>query len=458
MDRDGLPLPQRHWSMLAIALGIAMAALDSAIANVALPTMSKELGATPADSVWIVNAYQLAIVVALLPLASLGECIGYRRIYLGGLVFFTAGSFACSQSGSLAVLVTSRAVQGLGAAGIMSVNGALVRLTYPKARLGGGIGLNALVLSIAAALGPTIASAILAIGPWEWLFAVNVPIGIVNFVIASRALPDSDLSDEAFDWRSAFLNILMFGSFFISVDIFSQGKQLVMAGVLLATALVAGVVLFWRELKAPQPLVPIDLLRNPVFSLSVLTSVCSFAAYMLAFVALPFYFQTALHRNQVETGFLMSPWPVAVGLAAPLAGRLSDRISSAILGACGLGVLAIGMALLATLPGHASILRISWPMALCGLGFGFFQAPNNRTFLSSAPLERAGAASGMLAVARLLGLTTGATLSAVIFRFVPTGAESTALLAGSVLAGTAAVISLTRLRGQMPSTASSPQP
>jgi MFS transporter, DHA2 family, multidrug resistance protein len=93
MDRDGLPLPQRHWSMLAIALGISTAALDSAIANVALPTMSKELGATPADSVWIVNAYQLAIVVALLPIASLGECIGYRRIYLGGLVFFTVGSF-----------------------------------------------------------------------------------------------------------------------------------------------------------------------------------------------------------------------------------------------------------------------------------------------------------------------------------------------------------------------------
>jgi MFS transporter, DHA2 family, multidrug resistance protein len=441
--------------MLAIGLGIAMAMLDSSIANVALPTMSKELGATPADSVWIINAYQLAIVVALLPLASLGEHIGYRPVYLAGLVFFTVGSFACSQSGNLAVLVASRAVEGLGAAGIMSVNGALVRFTYPRALLGRGVGLNALVLSIAAALGPTIASAILAVGPWEWLFAVNVPIGIVNILIASRALPDSDRSGDPFDWTSAFLNALMFGSFFISVDIFSRAKQVAMAGVLLAAALVAGVILFRRELKAPQPLVPIDLMRNPVFSLSVLTSVCSFAAYMLAFVALPFYFQTALHRDPVETGFLMTPWPVATGLAAPLAGRLSDRISSAILGAFGLGVLAIGMVFLATLPEHATILRISWPMALCGLGFGFFQAPNNRTFLSSAPLQRAGAASGMLAVARLLGLTTGATLSALIFRFVPNSAESTALLTGSVLGATAAIISLARLRGQMSATASS---
>jgi MFS transporter, DHA2 family, multidrug resistance protein len=186
----------------------------------------------------------------------------------------------------------------------------------------------------------------------------------------------------------------------------------------------------------------------PIFSLSVLTSICSFAAYMLAFVALPFYFETAMHRDQVQTGLLMTPWPVALGLAAPLAGRFSDRIPSAILGAFGLSALAIGLILLATLSEHSTILRIVLPMALCGLGFGFFQAPNNRTLLSSAPRRRAGAAGGMLAIARLLGFTAGASVSALTFRFAPKDAETTALLTGAALAAFAVIVSLLRLREQ----------
>jgi MFS transporter, DHA2 family, multidrug resistance protein len=446
---DGLPVPQRYWSMAAIGLGIAMSVLDAAVANVALPTMARELGATPAASVWIINAYQLAILITLLPLASLGERIGYRRVYLAGLVLFTAGSLACTLSASLTALVISRVAQGLGASCIMGVNGALVRFTYPQALLGRGVGLNALVVSIAAALGPTLASAILAAGTWQWLFAINVPIGIVNLLIASRALPHSDLSSLPFDWTSAVLNALMFGLFFIGADTIGTGHDGILpASLELAGAAMAGIVLFRRAMKSQLPLIPVDLLKVPIFSLSVLTSICSFAAYMLAFVALPFYFETAMHRGQVQTGLLMTPWPMALGLAAPIAGRLSDRIPSAILGAFGLGTLAIGLIFLATLTEHSTVLQIVLPMALCGLGFGFFQAPNNRTLLSSAPRRRAGAAGGMLAIARLLGFTVGASLSALIFRFAPRDAETTALLIGAALAACAMIVSLARLREQ----------
>lgn len=311
-----------------------MAVLDSAISNVALPTMAQELEATPAAAVWIVNAYQLAIVITLLPLASLGEHLGFRRIYLTGLVLFTAGSLACTLSHSLAALVAARTAQGFGAAGIMSVNGALVRFTYPRALLGSGVGLNALVVSIAAALGPTIASAILAVGPWEWLFAINVPIGILNLVIATRSLPRSPLSDAPFDWISAAMNAIMFGFVFVGADAYSscaEGPFITVA--LLLGGAVAGFLLYRREKGAPAPVIPIDLLRMAVFRLSVLTSICSFAANMLAFIALPFFFQTALHSDQVQTGLLMTPWPVAAGLAASISGRLSDRVPSAILGA-----------------------------------------------------------------------------------------------------------------------------
>ena len=142
------------------------------------------------------------------------------------------------------------------------------------------------------------------------------------------------------------------------------------------------------------PLIPIDLFRNPVFSLSILASICAFAAFTIAFVALPFYFQNTLGRDQVEVGLLMTPWPVALGLAAPLAGRLSDRISAGLLGAFGMVLLAVGLGLLTQLTPAATGLSIGTWMALCGLGFGFFQAPNNRTMLAAAPRPARGRRAG----------------------------------------------------------------
>ena len=435
--------------MLAIGLGITMAVLDSAVANIALPTIARELDATPAEAVWVINAYQLALVVTLLPLAALGERLGYRRVYEAGLVVFTAGSLACALSHSLPLLVTSRIVQGLGASGIMSVNGALVRFTYPQASLGRGVGLNALVVSVAAAIGPTIASAILALGSWEWLFAVNVPIGLVNIVLATRVLPYSDLSERGFDWSSAALNALAFGLFFIGADALTHGSGASLsASFEIAAAVAAAFFLMRRQVGEPQPLIPVDLMKIPVFALSVATSICSFTAYMLSFLALPFYFETVLNRDQVQTGLLMTPWPVALGLAAPLAGRLSDRVPSAILGSAGLGLLAAGLGLLAIMPLQASTFDIVWRMALCGFGFGFFQAPNNRTMLASAPRRRAGAAGGMLATARLIGLTIGASLAAMMFRIAPLNAEMIDLITAAVFALAAAAASISRLLAQ----------
>jgi MFS transporter, DHA2 family, multidrug resistance protein len=444
---DGLPTPQRWWAMLAIAVAITMAVLDSAVANTALPSIARQLGITPAQSVWIINAYQLAIVVLLLPVAALGERIGYRRVYLLGLGLFTLGSLACALSGSVAALVLSRIVQGFGAAGIMAVNGALVRHTFPHASLGRGVGFNALVVSMAGAIGPTVASGILAIGPWQWLFAINVPIGLFNLLFAARVLPWSAQSDKPLDWLSAALSACAFGLFFVGVDTFTHGSaSAAVAAAELTLGALAGLALFMRERHEARPLIPIDLLRIPVFGLSAATSICSFAAYMLAFLALPFWFQTVLHRDQVETGLLMTPWPVGVGLVAPLAGRLADRVPAAVLGSAGLAVLAIGLALLSQLPPDAGTPAIVWRMAVCGLGFGFFQAPNNRTMLGSVPRDRAGAAGGMLATARLTGMTCGATIAALVFRLVPVDGEHLSLLVAVGLAIAGGLASLSRLR------------
>src|ERR1700749_987038 len=163
---DGLPYPQRFWAIVAIGLGITLAVIDSAIANVALPTIASDLHPNPALSIWVVNGYQLAITISLLPLSSLGDIAGYRRVYLSGLALFTIASLGCAFSTTLPMLATARVIQGFGAAGIMSVNTALLRFIYPQKLLGRGIGINALVVAVSAAAGPTIASAILSVAKW----------------------------------------------------------------------------------------------------------------------------------------------------------------------------------------------------------------------------------------------------------------------------------------------------
>jgi DHA2 family multidrug resistance protein-like MFS transporter len=440
---EGLPVPQRHWAAVAIWLALALSVLDGSIANIALPTIARTLSAPPAESVWVVNAYQLTIVVSLLPLAALGEIVGYRRVFGIGVVLFTLASLGCTLAGSLTTLAIARAIQGLGAACIMSENGALMRFTYPPHLLGRGIGLNALVISVTAAIGPTVASGILAVASWQWLFAINVPIGIVTLLIGRKSLPTNPTSG-VLDIAGTILNVLMFGLAFIGIDLLTRAGFTLSGVMVTGLGTVAGILLVLRSRKQLRPLIPLDLLKSGLFTLSVTTSIISFSAQMLAFVSLPFYFEDVLHRSAVETGLLMTPWPLAVGIGAPISGRLADRFPAAILGGIGLFALMAGLALLAMLPAHATTLDIVWRMALCGLGFGIFQAPNNRTMLFSAPLDRSGAAGGMLATARITGQTIGATLAAIAFRFAA-HADTVALGVASGLAGIAIMTSLARL-------------
>ncbi|HEX9491233.1 MAG TPA: MFS transporter [Stellaceae bacterium] len=443
-DGDGLPLPQRYGAILTIALGITMAVLDGAIANVALPTIAKDMLASPASSIWVVNAYQLAITILMLPLASLGEIVGFRRVYYAGLVVFTLASLACALATSLPALTAARVLQGIGAAGILSVNGALVRFIYPRRMLGRGIGVNTIVVAVSAALGPTVAAAILAVASWPWLFAINVPIGAVALV-AARTLPRTPGAARRFDIVSALLNALFFGLLIVALDGAGHGEGVLGVALEAAVALLAGVALVLRQLPQTSPLLPVDLLRIPIFALSIATSVCSFMAQMLAYVALPFYLQDALGRSQVETGLLMTPWPLATAIVAPIAGWLADRYPAGALGGIGLAAFAAGLLLLALLPAHPSNADIAWRMAVCGLGFGLFQAPNNRAILSAAPRDRSGGASGMLGTARLLGQTVGAALMALMFNLFGDRATAAALLASAGIALVAAGVSCTRL-------------
>jgi MFS transporter, DHA2 family, multidrug resistance protein len=443
---DGLPVPRRYWAVAAILLSICMSVLDSTITNVALPTIARDFHASSAASIWVVNAYQLAILVVLLPLASLGEVVGYRRISQAGLWVFTLASLACALAPSLLTLSIARAIQGLGAAGIVSVNAALVRFTYPHRYLGRAIGINAFVVATSAALGPTIASAVLAVAQWRWLFGINVPLGVLTIVIARFSLPDADRTHRPLNYAGALLYAGSFGLLLSGLQSLAHHSATWLALLQIAAGAALGAVLVHHELRRTAPLIPFDLLRVRLFTLSLAASLCAFVAQMSALVALPFEIQRLGH-SAVETGLYMTPWPVALAIAAPIAGRLADRYPAGALGGLGLLVMSAGLALLAYFPADGTAAGFVWRMAVCGLGFGLFQSPNNRAILSSAPRARSGAAGGMLSTSRLIGQTLGAAVVAILFRAYPATGSNLALSVAAALALVAAFVSVTRLSG-----------
>ncbi len=445
-------MPQRIWAILAVAFGVSLSVIDSAIANVALPTIGKELGISAADSIWIVNAYQLAIMVSLLSFSSLGDIIGYRKVYIGGLAVFTIASVGCAMSDSLQTLVLARVMQGFGAAAVTSVNTTLIRIIYPKAQLGRGLGINATIVAVSSVAGPTLAAGILAVADWPWLFAVNIPIGIVALTMGQRFLPDNPVRvrNHRFEWKDALMNALTFGLMMASVEGFSHGLDPRIIWVGITAMLVIGFFFIRGQLREPYPILPFDLLRIPIFSMSIATSICSFVGQSLAMVALPFYLQYECGYDQVNTGLLMTAWPAVIMVVAPAAGFLVERVHAGALGGVGLAAMAAGMFALAVLPAEPTAADIIWRLVLCGAGFGLFQSPNNSIIIASAPPERSGSASGMLATARLIGQTTGAAMMALLFHVVPQNSTHTALWLAGGFALVGSIVSMSRLRQPLP--------
>ena len=449
---DGLPPRERRRAMLAVAVAIAMSVLVTSLANIALPTIARDLNATPAASIWVVNAYQLAVTVTLLPFASIGDIYGHRRVYIWGLAVYTAASLLCAIAPSLPVLVIGRVLQGFGGAGIMSVNGALVRFIFPRNALGRGIGFNALVVAGSSAAGPSVAAAIMSVLSWPWLFALQVPAGIAALWMSHRFLPPTPRISHPFDPLSAVMNAVTFGLFISALDGIGRGQGAVTVLIELSVSIVVGWFFVHRQYTLPAPMLPVDLFRRPVFALSVATAIFAHAAQLVAFVALPFYFQYVSGLSPIQIGVLITPWPAALVVMAPIAGRLADRHPAGLLGGLGLSVMTLGLLLVLFLPHTPAQIDVAWRLAVCGIGFGFFQSPNNRLMISSAPRDRAGAGSGMLSTSRLLGQTTGSALVALLLGVTHGGENAvelgTKLSIGMAagFAGLAMVLSTLRLR------------
>ena len=409
-----------YLAVTAVLAAIMMGVLDGTVMNVALPTLSHEFGVTPSDSIWVVNAYQLVVTMMLLGFAAIGDVFGYRRVFLAGVSIFITASALCAISNSFEMMVASRVLQGLGGACTMSINTALLRLIFPPNKLGRVMAANAVIVAVTAASGPALGGAILSIGHWSWIFLINIPMGLLALILGWKLLPQNPPQKEAqkLDGRSVIMNAVFFGLLIYTIEGMAHEGISTLLLLQAVVTIIVGVMYIRRQLQLPIPILPIDLFRIPIFSLSIGCSIACFTAQMLALVSLPFFMQHSLGLSVVQTGLLMTPWPLATTLTAPLAGRLIERLHPGILGSVGMGIFALGLCLLAISDHNPEEWSLAWRMAICGIGIGLFQTPNNVTITTSAPINRSGGASGMLGTARVLGQTLGTALVAVLFHLM----------------------------------------
>ncbi len=448
---NGLPSPARERAALVIMLAVVATVFDGSALSLALPAIASDLQASAASSIWVIKAHQISMLALLLPLANLGDLLGYRKVFLAGSALFLLSSLAAILAPNLSTLIGARALQGVGAAGILSVNAALVRRTYPVALLGRGLALNSLIVAAASVAGPSFAATLLSVASWPWLFAINLPIGVFVLSMGRYVLPSNDASfkpSARIEPGDAVLNVLMFTLLFLGAERFAVAQNPLEGLTLLIAGTAVGFLYLSRQRQRAAPMLPLDLLGSRVFVWSLACAISAYCALMLAYIAVPFLLLHSYGFSLIRAGVLVSVWPLTIVFVAPFTGLLIGRVPDAVLGAIGMAIMAMGLGLLVVLPDAPATADIAWRMALCGIGFGLFQTPNNHAMVTSVPVHRSGAASGMMGTARLIGQAIGALLATFVFTFWEPGTQPEgpdgALGLAAVFACLGAVCSLLR--------------
>jgi DHA2 family multidrug resistance protein-like MFS transporter len=438
---DGLPTPRRYLAIMAVSSGTALAVIDASIVTVALPTLAHDLGVEPSAAVLVVTVYQLVLVMTLLPFSALGSRIGLRRLYQYGQFIFLISTILCFFARSLPFLLVVRAIQALGAAASLSVSSALIRAIYPARQLGRGLGISNVVVSSGGAIAPTLGGLVLSVASWPWIFAAAAPLALLSLLLGRLSLPEPQPHEEPYDVLGALLCALTFGLIISGLESAVHGNSPVIAAAVVTAGAVVAVAFVRRELESKMPILPVDLLAQPVLALSTIGALTAFTASMTFILSLPFRLQQQYGFSPGEVGAVITPWPLGMMIFAPLAGVLSDRFPAGLLGGIGMAIATTALLLLAFLPAHVSQFEIVWRMALCGIGFGLFLAPNARLIVHSAPRARAASAGGLISTTRLTGQTLGATLLAALLSLGVGSSRIPALVAAglALLAGICSV-------------------
>jgi len=421
-----LPTWQRNLAVISVIATTFMGTLDVAIVNIAIPQLSRNLHASPSDTVWVATAYLLATACGVPATSALGDQVGRRRLFLIGVPLFTLASLGCALSPNLGTLVTFRAFQGLGTAVLLAVTLPVLRGLFPPEKLGTIMGVNAMVVALGTCAGPTAGGLILGFASWPWLFLINIPLGAAAFALGWYAVPRAKPQAGDFDWQGAVLGGAAAVAFLLGMRDLADVTTLWRSGLLLAACAVLVVFFLRRERRAVRPVIPLPM-WNGLFSLSVTTAFWSFFGQGVAFVALPFLFQSAYGATPLQSALLFTPWPVAVMIVAPFSGRLADRMRPSVLALSGLVVYLAGLTVIALLGDNPPTWLVLCATGLAGLGFGIFQSPNNREMQGAAPRRYASSAAAVLNINRNVAQSAGS------------GAVSVALVLTGAVAGSAAL-------------------
>ena len=425
-------------ALAALSLAMLLSSLGTSIANVGLPTLAQAFGASFQQVQWIVLAYLLAITTLSVSVGRLGDLIGRRRLLQAGLVVFTLASVLCGLAPSLELLIAARAAQGLGAAVMMTLALAFVSETVPKARTGSALGLLASMSAIGTALGPALGGLIIASAGWPALFLINVPLGLLAWVLAYRHLPADRPSTTAghagFDLAGTLLLGLALAAYALAMTL-GRGRLAALNVALLAAAVV-GVGLFLRvERQAPSPLIRLAMFRDAGLAGSLTMSTLVSTVVMATLVVGPFYLSRALALNAALVGFVLSAGPLVSALAGVPAGRLADHFGAQRMTLVGLGAMVLACLALAFTPTSFGVAGYIAPLVVLTAGYALFQTANNSAVMGNVQPDQRGVFSGLLNLSRNLGLVTGASVMGAVFAWASGSQDITTAPAEAVASG-----------------------
>ena len=431
--------PSVRWALASLSLSMLLSSLGTSIANVSLPTLAQAFHATFHQVQWVVLAYLLAITTLIVSVGRLGDVIGRRRLMLAGIVMFTVASVLCGVAPSLWLLIAARALQGLGAAIMMVLTMAMVGEAVPKSKTGSAMGLLGTMSATGTALGPTLGGVLIAGFGWRAIFLINIPLGILTFLLAYNYLPhdreEPKLERTRFDVMGTLLLMLTLAAYALAMTM-GRGSFSWTSLILLLVAITCSGLFLLVESRAASPLIQLAIFRNPILSAGFAMSILVTTVVMATLVVGPFYLAGALSLDAARVGLVMSSGPLVAALAGAPAGRLVDRFGEFRVGIAGLLGMLLGSTAMPLLPTGFGIPGYIAPLVFVTAGYALFQAANNTAVMTDSPAADRGVISGVLNLSRNLGLITGASFMGAVFAF---GADTTDILAAhpaSVVAGT----------------------
>lgn len=408
---------KKRWLILFTTVLLTfMSTLDSSIVNVALPVMSQKLAVSMASIEWVVTSYLIVIVGTILIFGRLADIKGKTSVFKLGIIIFTLGSLLCGLSNSLVMLVFSRILQAIGAAGTMSTSQGIITQVFPKNERGRALGLNGTFVALGSMIGPPVGGIIVSILSWQYIFLINVPIGILALALAMKTLPkSSNNSNEKLDIKGA----ILFGSTMVLLfSALTFGKEIGYDNIGIIISFIVSIILFISfiivEKRIDEPLLKLEIFSNSLFSLSIFCAFISFVAISCSNIILPFYLQYVMKLAPSVTGVLMMVSPIILSVVAPMSGYISDRIGSEVLTFLGLIGTSLGLFLISTLNEYSHIGALIAFIAIMTLGNGMFQSPNNSLVMSTVDTKKLGIAGSINALVRNLGMVFGISLSTTL--------------------------------------------